>query len=243
VREEYERWRQQRPAPLGEAERAQIRALAADLPGLWAAASTTWSERQAIVRHLVEEVRLQVGGRPEEVEVEVRWAGGAVTRRAVRRPVASYRQLSNYDTLIKRIVELRGAGTAAPAIAARLNAEGFRPPGRGLSFTACRVRQLLCRLGHPCGPSRPRPALPLGPDEWGLQGLARELRINGATLHRWLRRGWVVGRQGPGACGRWVLWADATELARLRRLRAHYRQQRGTPIPPELTMPKTRPPG
>src|SRR5262249_21618988 len=141
----------------------------------------------------VEEVRVRVRGRSEAVVVEVQWAGGAVSRHRLRRPVARYRQLSNYDSLIRRMVELREAGLAAPAIAARLNAERWRPPGRGSAFTAGRVRQLLWRLGRRCGRPRPRSAPP-GPDQWSLRGLAGALGIDAVTLHRWLRRGWVVGR-------------------------------------------------
>ena len=43
------------------------------------------------------------------------------------------------------------------------------------------------------------------------------------TVHCWVRRGWIRGRKLPGTGGRWVLWADAEELERLRRLRAYRR--------------------
>lgn len=56
LEEEYARFCRQQPAGLSAAERAQIRALAQDLPALWRAASTTAADRQRIVRLLVEEV-------------------------------------------------------------------------------------------------------------------------------------------------------------------------------------------
>src|SRR5262245_43203813 len=58
----------------------------------------------------------------------------------------------------------------------------------------------------------------------------------------WLRRGWVQGRKLPGGrLGRWVLWADAPELDRLRRLRTCPRGWSDEPFPQELTRPRRRP--
>ena len=57
------------------------------------------------------------------------------------------------------------------------------------------------------------------------------------TLHHWVSRGWVRGRQLQGASGRWVLWADDKELDRLRRLRS-WRARRGLrPYPSDLITP------
>jgi len=78
-------------------------------------------------------------------------------------------------------------------------------------------------------------------DEWWFGALACQLDMPPATLYSWLRRGWVHARQLPGACGRWIVWADDGELGRLRRLRARSRSWSEDPPPKDLTMPKTRP--
>ena len=36
-----------------------------------------------------------------------------------------------------------------------------------------------------------------------------------ATLHRWVRVGWVHARKLPTPGGHWVIWADADELDRM----------------------------
>ena len=48
--EEYERYQQQRPARLSAAELAAIRALAGDIPALWAAPATTVADRKRLRR-------------------------------------------------------------------------------------------------------------------------------------------------------------------------------------------------
>ena len=84
----------------------------------------------------------------------------------------------------------------------------------------------------------------LGADEWWLNQLALELGMPQITLQSWLRRGWVSGRKLPGGrMGRWVVWADAPELDRLRRLRACPRGWSDEPYPAELTTPRARPEG
>jgi hypothetical protein len=41
-----------------------------------------------------------------------------------------------------------------------------------------------------------------------------------ATLYDWIQRGWVEARQQHRLFGRWLVWADDTETARLKQLRA-----------------------
>jgi len=80
--------------------------------------------------------------------------------------------------------------------------------------------------------------LPL--DEWWFADLACRLDMPQPTLYTWIRRGWVVARQLPGARGRWVLLADHDELKRLRDLRQHCMHRRSQPPPANLTRPTTR---
>jgi hypothetical protein len=236
LQEEYARFQQELPAALSRAERAAILALAQDIPQLWGAPTTTPADRQIVIRHLVDQVRVRVQGDSEAVAVTIQWKGGFASQHTLRRGVLRYRQLGDCDRLLQRVRELRAAGQRSPAIAARLNAEGFRTP-RNTLFRAGTVRSLLSREGL----SRSRPGLPFpegrGRDEWWVSDLARELDMSPTGLHGWIQRGWVQARQlGVGArC--WIIWADAEEMARLRRLQA----QRQAPFPPELTTPKVRP--
>ena len=70
-------------------------------------------------------------------------------------------------------------------------------------------------------------------------GLAPWQRANLAEM----RRGWVHARRLTGPCSWWVVWADAEERDRLRRLYAYGRGcpgPHGSRYPKELRTPKPR---
>ena len=145
--EEYDRFTASRPRTLTPAERAQIRALAADVPAVWHAPTTTDADRKQLIRHLVDQVRVEVLGTSEKVDIQVVWAGGHRTTGQISRPVACLTQLSYYPQLAQRARELADAGLALAQIAGQLNAEGFRPPKRCETFTANAVSDLLRAAG------------------------------------------------------------------------------------------------
>src|SRR5262249_15599137 len=115
---------------LSAAQRDQIRRLAADLPGLWSAPSTTPADRQRVIRLLIDRVVVEVHGRTEQVTVAITWSGGSVSRHTLVRTVQQYEQLADYPRLCARIEALRADGRSMDQVAARLNAEGFHPPKR-----------------------------------------------------------------------------------------------------------------
>jgi hypothetical protein len=77
--EEYHRFLQQQPRVLTSAERAAIRRLAADIPALWTAPTTTATDRKEIIRQVVEWVEVEAQGTSEQVRVRITWAGGGQT--------------------------------------------------------------------------------------------------------------------------------------------------------------------
>jgi len=60
-----------------------------------------------------------------------------------------------------------------------------------------------------------------------------------SSLMCWHDRGWIRGRKLPGLRGRLIIWADATEVDRLQRLRQTPRGWSDAPYPEELTTPKS----
>ena len=212
--EEYDRHLASRPRALSAAEREQIRVLAADLPTVWKAETTTDADRKQLLRHLIENVTVTVIGDSEQVDVEVTWAGGHRTTGRVTRPVATLAQLSYFPRLRQRAAELSAAGRTAAQIAESLNAEGLRPPKRTAAFTQNSVRDLLGTLGlqHPRTPAS-RPGL--GEHEWWLHDLAAHLGMSRVTLDAWVRRGWADGYLHPEA-RLIVIRADPAEVDRLR---------------------------
>jgi hypothetical protein len=77
--------------------------------------------------------------------------------------------------------------------------------------------ELMRRFGvhHPRRRHRP----PLGEHEWWLSDLERVLGVANSTLHQWRKRGQLQARWHDQS-QRWVAWADAAELQRLKQRRA-----------------------
>lgn len=221
VQEEHRRFGAERPATLSAEERDAIRGLAADLPALWRASSTTVEQRKTIVRQLVEGVRVTVEGDSERVALAVTWVGGHRTETTIARPVGKLSQLSYYADLLTRVGALHDDGLTNAQVAERLNAEGWRPAKRRATFNESMVSSLRAR-GREASAATPHAAPTTShPDEWTLTALAIELGMPSITLHSWVQRGWVRAHKvaSDRPCGRWMLWADEQERARLRALR------------------------
>lgn len=239
IEEDLHRLEHAQPVELKPHELDMIQTLSSDLPVLWNATGTTAADRQTIIRHLVDRVVVDVQGESEHVDVAIHWSGGFVSQHSLIRPIASYEQLSGYKELMTRATELHSDGQTSAEIAVQLNGEGFHPPG-GHTFDPVAIRRLLSRSrsgGDRRSSTHERPE----PPQWRVRDLAQKLDIPIRTLHSWLRRGWLHGKQSAGVHGRWVLWADDDELSRLTQLRHVGRQSSGVSAPAELTTPKPQP--
>jgi DNA invertase Pin-like site-specific DNA recombinase len=236
--DEYERWHRTAPAEPSDTALSSIRALAADLPAVWSAPTTTPADRQRIARLLLERIVVTVDKASERVDVALHWVGGAVRSHALTRAVRRYEGHSGYTRLVERLRALSAERLAATVIAERLNDEGFRPPKRTSRFTPDMVLRLVGQLGlnrrEPHG-SR----VGLGADEYRPGSLARRLGINRDTVRRWVKVKWVNVRQDENA--HHVIWADAEELERLRALHQLPRTWSNKARFEELKKPKPRP--
>jgi hypothetical protein len=191
------------------------------------------------VRHLLDRVTVTLRGRTERADVGLEWTGGFTSQHELIRPISRYEQMDDFAGLLARIEGLRAEGRTSAEIAETIQTEGWRPAKRSGRFSGDRVNQLLARRS-PGGPRLKAMSsrAMLGEEEWWLPDLAYRLAMPRATLHGWRRRGWVESRKLDVSGGRWVLWADAEELDRLRHLRSWGREQADETFPRQLTTPK-----
>ncbi len=215
IQEDYDRFLRESPPRLTDQERATIQALANDIPALWHAPATTYVDRKQILRCLIDRVVVHVRCDSEYTAATIHWKGGYESHHEFIRPVQRYAQIRDFEALIARLVQLRQAGRTAEQIAAALNQEGYRTPRKPGSFNKGIVHALLRRRGL-IGNERDHAEL-LGRDEWWLNDLARELQMSSDTLRDWSVRGWVHCRKTP-LQGCRVLWANAAEVKRLKKL-------------------------
>jgi DNA invertase Pin-like site-specific DNA recombinase len=217
---DYQRFTEEQPAALSPAERAAIQALAADLPRVWHAPSTTQADRKELLRILIEDITVNVAGDSELVDVTITWAGGHQTAGQAVRPVARLDQLSYYPALLARVTGLAAAGRNSRQIADVLNAEGFRPPKRTSRFSDGQVRTLISQRGiRSQAKGRPAALTSLAPGEWSVPGLSAELGMPTASIYNWIYRGWITARHAPGTRN-WIITADDEQMRQLRERRA-----------------------
>src|SRR5262249_23704200 len=153
------------PKVLSAEEQERIRSLAADVPSLWHAASTTDADRKEILREVIDRVVVNVEGESEWVEAKTYWAGGHQSYTRFRRPVLRLDQLSTWPHLLQRLRDLLRGRIPVPRIAAKLNEEGLRTAD-GKPFSEGCVRMLMLRQGLRSARNRTRPTPPLKKHEW-----------------------------------------------------------------------------
>jgi Recombinase/Recombinase zinc beta ribbon domain len=219
LEEEYHRFLQQQPRGLSDAERTAIRHLAADIPALWQAATTTAADRKELVRQVVERVVVAVQGASEQVQLRIHWVGGGQTEGVLTRPIARFADRSDYAALCERVRTLTTARWSVPAIARQLDADGYAPWRPGRTWTAANVLTLRRQLGLSRYHHRGRSCEALGLDEWWAADLARVLGMTRSLLHTWIQRGLVQARQEGQGLHRWIVQADAVTVERLRQYR------------------------
>jgi DNA invertase Pin-like site-specific DNA recombinase len=166
LEEDYTRYQQVRPHGLTAAERAEIEALARDLPAVWRSPRTGVAEKRRIIRLLLERVVVWAPASSQEVKVHLHWSLGTVTEHRVTRPAHSWDQLASTTEVRQRLEAWKAAGWPSRRMAAELNAAGCQTP-RGKPFTAESVRQLLARGGAGRTARQPGPAAADQPAETG----------------------------------------------------------------------------
>ncbi len=146
LEEDYRRFQQEQPVRLSAAERAEIEALARDLPALWQASTTTVMQRRQVVQLLLQRVVVWAPSLTAEVRVQLHWTGGTVTEHQIRRGVRRWEQMTDAAAIGERLQSWQAAGWTSRRMAEALNAAGHRTP-HGRPFSAASVRQLLARGG------------------------------------------------------------------------------------------------
>lgn len=218
LEEDHHRFLAEQPTLLTDTERAQIRALAADLPALWNSTTTTPADKQTIIRQLVERVRIKPQGSSERLDVVVEWIGGHRTQMDLHRPVWRIDQLTYYRDLLRRMRELHDDQELSwREVADALNHEGWIPPRQHGGFTPANVRATASKHGLT---KALRPKAVLKKHERPLTELAAEIAMPTVTLMTWARRGWITARKlHEDGRSFWIVSAPPKELAKIRAMR------------------------
>lgn len=235
IEEEYHRFLAKLPATLSPVDRKRIEDLSQSVAKLWQAPETVAQDRKQILRCVVQQVTIVVDTSSEWNDVTISWQGGMETNHRIARPVGCFGQLKNYRQLTDRIRELHGQGLHLKQIAERLNAEGYVPPRRRGTFTESGIGDLMRRLS--LSGELFRDDL-VKKSEWWIPNIAKILGVIPQKIHYWITQGWIHARRTPSG-KHWIVWADAEEIRRLKRL-APLKNSRTADRFPGLVIPKKR---
>ncbi|ODV40524.1 hypothetical protein AWV79_06725 [Cupriavidus sp. UYMMa02A] len=122
-------------------QKAQVLALARNLPRLWRAPTTAAKDRKCMLRLLILDITVEKLPATRQVVLHVRWQGGTCTDTTVPlpKPVAD---AMRYPTATVEHVRKLSQHLSAPQIVAHLNQKGLRSP-TGKSFTLSMVNGSL----------------------------------------------------------------------------------------------------
>jgi excisionase family DNA binding protein len=189
AKDEYERATHAGSRPLTDQQLAQIRALATDLPALWANPATPMRERKRLIRLLVTDVTPhKTDG---QITAHARLSGGQQHTLHVPRPLRAWETHTTPPSTISLIDQLLDDHTYDQTVEI-LNSTGLTG-GWGKPFTVVSLTQ-LCRLrGIPSHQQRLRAQGMLT-----LEEIADQLGVTTGTVKRWQHQGQITGRRIDG---------------------------------------------
>jgi excisionase family DNA binding protein len=164
--------------------RADIEALARDLPRLWAAPSTSHRDRKRLLRALINDITLTFSPDQPEIRVGIHWRSGVSNELTVLRPAAA--RTARAAAVADLLRELGPTHTNAQLVE-QLNQAG-QLTASGRPFDEDNVRWL--RWQHRI----PAPS-PLHDDELGVTELAQRLGVGDHVIYVWIRQGKLQARR------------------------------------------------
>lgn len=192
--------------------RAEIEALARDLPRLWTAPSTRHRDRKRLLRALIADVTLTCQPEEPEIQIGIRWQSGASEQLTVLRPAAA--RSARAQAVFEIIREL-GPTHTNQQLADHLNQTGWLTAS-GRPFTEDSARWMRWKHRIPSPPKLP-------PDELGIHDLAQRLNVGDSVIYRWIKQGKLHTRRAgrrklavtfndeiEAACHKWI--ADSIRI-------------------------------
>lgn len=188
---------------LSSEQRERILALAQNLPTIWQADTTTYTERKQLLRFLIKDVTLT--RQDATIQIGIRWQTEAVTELNIPQPKRSRDFLRTSPPVVERIRALAPTHTDRQ-IAALLNQDGLTT-GVGQPFTGSKVRWIRRKYtiatGCPEAPSA-CPTAQRADGRYSTQAAAELLNVCDSTILRWCESGRLDSLQAVPNGPRWI---------------------------------------
>ena len=183
--------------------RAELEKLAADLPTLWHAPTTSSKDRKRLLRTLIADVTLLPEPDPGKARIGIRWHTGATDELTVARAIHPGTAKRSPSPAVEMVRDL-GPVTPTAELAEKLNAAGLTT-GHGRPFDAKAVQWIRHAYKIPA------PA-PYGSGEISVTEAARRLGCSTSVIYYWIDAAQLDARRGLGnrLC---ISWNDRIEAA------------------------------
>jgi hypothetical protein len=188
-------------------QKAQVLALARNLPRLWRAPTTSAKDRKRMLRLLIRDITVEKLFAARQAVLHIRWQGSACTDITVDLPRPRPEAIRYPAETVERVREL-SQRLSDPQIVAHLNQEGLRS-ATGKSFTLSMVKWIRYRY-EIVATSFKRT------DELTVQQLADRLGISTHMVYYWIERQVVQARKLDGR-GPWWITLNRAKEQQLRR--------------------------
>jgi DNA invertase Pin-like site-specific DNA recombinase len=188
--------------------RADLEKLAADLPALWDAPTTSPRDRKRLLRTLIADVTLLPEPDRGKVRIGIRWHTGATDELTVSRPLPPGPAKRSPSPAVEMATRL-GPATPTAELAEQLNAAGLTT-GHGRPFDVKAVQWIRHAYKIPA------PA-PYADGEISVAEAARRLGCSAGVIYYWIQAAQLDARRGPGnrLC---ITWNDRVEAVCRRRI-------------------------
>jgi hypothetical protein len=205
-------------------QKAQVLALAKDLPRLWHAPTTQANDRKRMLRLLIKDITVEKSPAPKQLLVHIRWQGNTSTDLTLQLPPNIADRMRYPTAVVDRVRELARFLTDAEI------AEQFRREGstsaKGKTFSTSIIRELRFTYRIP-------PPILRKPEELTVAQVAEHFAVSHGVVYYWIERGNVQARKLNAGSPYWIT-LNATDEQRLR----NWARDSNRIHPPDLHIPK-----
>jgi excisionase family DNA binding protein len=182
--------------------RPELEKLAADLPGLWNAPTTSHKDRKRLLRTVIADITLLPEPDQHKARIGIRWHTGAADEITVARVAHTGTAKRSPSPAVAMVIEL-GPTTPTAELADQLNAAGLTT-GTGAPFDVKAV-QWIRHAYHVPAPN------PYADGEISVAEAAARLGTSTGVVYDWIKTGKLDARRGPGSrlCIPWTEQAEA----------------------------------
>lgn len=183
-------------------QKAQVLALARDLPRVWHAPTTQAKDRKRMLRLLIKDITVEKALHRKQLLAHIRWQGGACTDICVQLPPKMADRVRYPAVVVDRVRHL-AESLPDGDIADCLNQAG-QVSALGKPFTGSMIQWIRYRY------QIPRARL-IRPEELTVQQVAEKFRVSPNVVYYWIDRGVIQARRLNAGSPYWITLNDADE--------------------------------